>query len=309
MRLKEDGFKENIKCCKCQDLDKTIDDFYASNSSLYANKHLPICKDCLNRLYKTYALQWNDPKRAIKRICSAFDLYYNDKAFDACIKSAKTSIPSFGSYFKKLNMAQCKNKTFDDSIEEGFIFVTQEDDADNEIIEENNLEQDANTSTVSEAVRVKWGDGFTDQEYKMLQNHYKYLKKCNPNSDDTQESFINELCFYKMMQEIAVRKKDYDIVSKMGDSYRKTFQASGLRIGGTSDNNTDDCWGVWIERISQYTPEEYYKDKMLFNDYDKIGEYMDRFVKRPLKNLQFDTKERDDEYSVKDDYDEFTEEE
>ena len=55
-----------------------------------------------------------------------------------------------------------------------------------------------------------------------------------------------------------------------------------------------------IRTIEQYTPAEYYADKTLFKDADGIGEYFDRFIKRPLKNIFSGTKEMDLEYRVRD---------
>ena len=63
--------------------------------------------------------------------------------------------------------------------------------------------------------------------------------------------------------------------------------------------------------IEKYTPAEYYKDKKLYRDYDNLGEYISRFLFRPLKNLMFGTQDRDYEYYVKDegDTDGYSEEE
>ena len=52
--------------------------------------------------------------------------------------------------------------------------------------------------------------------------------------------------------------------------------------------------------ISKYTPEEYYKDKTLYKDFDGIGDYFKRFVLRPLRNLQLGTTDRDKEFFVSD---------
>ena len=56
------------------------------------------------------------------------------------------------------------------------------------------------------------------------------------------------------------------------------------------DNSNDECFGVTLATISKYTPEEFYKDKKLFEDYDELGEYYDRHICRPMKNLMFDEK-------------------
>ena len=71
-----------------------------------------------------------------------------------------------------------------------------------------------------------------------------------------------------------------------------------------SDASNEETFVVTLAVISQYTPEEYYKDKSLYKDFDNIGDYFKRFVLRPIKNLMFGSKERDEEYYVKDDDDE-----
>ena len=45
--------------------------------------------------------------------------------------------------------------------------------------------------------------------------------------------------------------------------------------------------------------KEYYKDKSLYKDFDGLGDYFERFVKRPLRNLMTGSTDRDFEYCVK----------
>ena len=58
--------------------------------------------------------------------------------------------------------------------------------------------------------------------------------------------------------------------------------------------------------ISDYTPEEFYQDKELYADFDKIGEYIERHITRPMINLETGSDVRDIEYFVPevDDYEE-----
>ena len=55
-----------------------------------------------------------------------------------------------------------------------------------------------------------------------------------------------------------------------------------------------------IDTIERYTPAEFYKNQDLYKDFDGIGDYIKRFLLRPLKNLQFGSKEKDFEFYVKD---------
>ena len=96
---------------------------------------------------------------------------------------------------------------------------------------------------------------------------------------------------------MAGRTDDY---IKLTESYRKTFAQAGLKTTPDVAESNNESWGTWISMISKYTPEEYYKDKKLYKDFDGIGEYFKRFVLRPLKNLQLGTTDRDKEFFVSD---------
>ena len=259
---------------------------------------MPICKDCLAQTYNRYLLNLHDVRRAIKRICMAFDLYYNDKLVDACISKSRASTPPISEYIKKLNMAQCKGKTFDDYLDESHYFDEQDEDE-----EETTLPSDEEIkpiSTIPDVVRARWGAGLSDDDYKTLEEHYRYLKKANPNFDSNQEIFIMDLCQTKMQQIHAMKSGRIDDYIKLTESYRKTFAQAGLKTTPDNVESNNETWGTWIGMISRYTPEEYYKDKKLYKDFDGIGDYFKRFVLRPLKNLQLGTTDRDKEFFVSD---------
>ena len=59
-------------------------------------------------------------------------------------------------------------------------------------------------------------------------------------------------------------------------------------------------FGMFIKDIEKYTPAEFYKDKLLYNDHDGIGSYASRFIFRPLKNLLTGSKELDKEFNLSD---------
>ena len=126
------------------------------------------------------------------------------------------------------------------------------------------------------------------------------LKKQNPNCDNNQEIFIKDLCCIKLKQMEAMQKNDTKTFGDLTKLYRDTFKQAGLKTTQESDGSNDETLGVTLSVISQYTPEEYYKDKKLYKDYDGLGDYITRLLFRPLKNLQFGSKDRDEEFKVKD---------
>ena len=89
------------RCDKCRRIDSKPTYFYRSNSTLYNNNgYLPICKDCLARLYNTYLLTFRDIHKAIKRICMAYDLYYDEGLVNSCLNNSRASTPSIGEYLR-----------------------------------------------------------------------------------------------------------------------------------------------------------------------------------------------------------------
>lgn len=292
--------KENKSvCCLCgEPLAHT--EFYKSNSGFYKESHLPICKSCFNEKYGNYSVEYDDKAKAMRRMCMAFDVYYNPELFDKCKKDGEVVL---GTYFRMLNMTQNKGKTFEDTLDEEFELAKREKEKGGKVwqIEEEQI----NPKDIE-----RWGFGFENEDYDILNSHYNLLKSANPNCDSNQEIFIDDLCFTKMQQLKAVREGNVDDYNKLTDSYRKSFKEAGLKTVRDSNINEEFSMGVNAEIIEKYTPAEYYKGKELYKDFDNIGDYISRFLLRPLKNLMHGTKDRDREFYVKDESetDGFTEE-
>ena len=281
-------------CHRCGIVTEDPKGFYRSNSLVYGiNGYMPICKDCLALLYDRYLRMYESIYLAIKRICMIYDMYYSDKIVDACYKN--NASPSISNYMQKLNtMAQYKSKTFEDTLREGFFFDMKEPST-----MQSNKEVEP-VSTIPESVKARWGAGFSDEDYKALEEHYRYLKKSNPDCDSNQEIFIMDLCQTKMQQVAAMKNGRTDDYIKLTESYRKTFVQAGLKTTTETIDGSDDRWGDFSRMVSQYTPEEYYKEKKLYKDFDGLGDYFKRMLVRPLRNLKFGTTDRDEEYFVDD---------
>lgn len=227
----------------------------------------------------------------------AYDLYYSDDLVDSCIKKSSAVTPKIGDYIRKLNIIQHKGKTFDNTIDEGFMFNPEDD------VMVDSDEPEKPLTTIPETVRARWGSGLSDDDYKTLEEHYRYLKKANPDFDSNQEIFIMDLCQTKMQQTRAMMSGRTDDYIKLTESYRKSFAQAGLKTVRESTNEDDFSLGVNAQIIEQYTPAEYYKNKERYKDHDGLGDYFQRFLVRPLKNLMTGSSERDYEYYVKDEED------
>lgn len=286
-------------CCSCGE-PLALTKFYKSNSVFYADGHLPICKECFSSKFGHFAAEYHSNKMAMQRMCMTFDIYFNEVAFDSCDKDDSTVL---GNYFRKLNLSQHKGKTFEDSIKEGFdlsgdrkpVKETQE-----VVNVDNDDEENENADMIDPADIEKWGAGLEPTDYTILNSHYRLLSSSNPQCDGNAEIFIIDLCYTKMQQMKAVRESRVDDYKKLTESYIKSFTQAGLKTVKDTNAMEDFTIGVNAETIEKYTPAEYYKNRSLYKDHDNIGDYIDRFLLRPLRNLMRGTKDRDAEFFVKD---------
>lgn len=260
--------------------------FFFSQSTFYkANNHyLTVCKPCMYKLLEEYTRKLGNEEEAIKRICLHFDVYVTDSMLHMSIKGDSTARLSY--YMRASHMVQYSGKTYDTYLAE------QSDSAEKERIAEA-------TGGVTQTMLDRWGDNvYTDEELKELDKHYKMLKSQNPNIDSNQEIFIKDLSVLNMLKLKALKTNDSKNYLNLTKEYRETFKQTGLKTVVENENLDEDSLGITLATISKYTPEEYYKDKNLYKDYDGLGDYLNRHLLRPLKNLILGTKEKDSEYNI-----------
>lgn len=290
--------QKKYKCMMCgNSWDTQKNHFSKSAHPKYQSNdgYIEICNECRDRYYKRLIdLYSGNEEHAIRHMCIEFGWVYH---IDALTASRQISVDRsrISHYLAKKNLGQTAaiGTTYFDSMK--YEYQNKLDD-----VIESREQAKSEDSTITASAVDRWGIGFTEADYKNLDEHYRMLKKNNPNADNNQEIFIKSLCNLNMLMVKALREGDSDKYVKLTEQYSKTFTKAGLKTIQEMDNSADECLGVTLATISQYTPEEYYLDKELYKDFDKIGDYFTRFVKRPLKNLMTGSTDRDIEYYVKD---------
>jgi hypothetical protein len=287
---------EKCICCHCGET-QDISQFYTSFSNFFLNGHLPICKKCFQSKFDQYNVTYHSTKKAMQRLCMAFDIYYDDSILDSC-GDDETKI--VGKYFRKFNMPQYRGKTFEETIECGNTIALSGDrlkpvEKRVAVVDQYGNEHE---DTINPKDVERWGIGLEVDDYKALNAHYKYLKNANPNIDSNAEIFIADLCYINMQKMKALRENRIDDYNKLTESYRKSFSAAGLKTVQEGMKTSDDCWSTFVGIVSQYTPEEYYRNKDRYKDHDGLGEYYERMAIRPLRNLELGTNDRDAEFYV-----------
>lgn len=298
--IKQDEEDTRTYYCSCcgKMYVRQVGNFSPSKSPIFAgnNGHVTVCRTCTDK----YFIQLTDffsgnEEKAIERICSIYDWYYDESAVIATSRR-KTNTSRISVYPSKLNLAQTANlgDTYLDYIASKF---SNEIDSFEKLDELNQTEK----TSLSERTVKRWGLGYTPEEYDFLNLHYKTLKEKIPTADVVVDTLVKDLCVIKVQQMRMLQAQDVDKYSKLTDLYQKTLLTANMKPVSTKDvaNNAQmDGIGLWTKEIEKYTPAEFFKDKSIYKDYDGLGEYFKRFIVRPFKNLLTGSKDMDLEFSV-----------
>ena len=291
-----DPNKHKYKCSCCgKGYNSLKNNFQKSNSPLFQSNdgYLPWCKDCTDKyMTQLTAFYSGNEEHAIEHFCQQVDWVYDIEPLK-CAREISSDRSRISHYAAKKNLNVGGRKTYFDSLK--YNYEQRQD----EVITSREQAK-SEESTISASAVDRWGVGFTEQDYKNLDEHYRMLKKNNPNADNNQEIFIKSLCNLNMLMVKALQGGDSKEYANLVEQYAKTFKQAGLRTIEEKDDSNSETFGVTLATISQYTPEEFYKDKQLYEDWDELGDYYDRHICRPMKNLMFDEDVRDKEFYVPD---------
>ena len=289
-----DPIKHKYKCSCCgKGYNSLKNNFQKTNSPLYQSNdgYLPWCKDCTDKyMTQLTAFYSGNEEHAIEHFCQQVDWVYDIEPLK-CAREISSDRSRISHYAAKKNLNVGGRKTYFDSLKYNYEqrqdeVITSRDQAKSE------------ESTISASAVDRWGVGFTEMDYKNLDEHYRMLKKVNPNIDSNQEIFVKDLCNIHMLKIHALQNGDSKEYAALVEQYAKTFKQAGLRTVEEKDSSNDETFCMTLGFISDYTPEEFYQDKELYADWDKIGEYMERHILRPMINLETGSDIRDKEFFV-----------
>lgn len=288
--------QKKYKCMMCgNSWDTQKNHFSKSAHPKYQSNdgYIEICNECRDRYYRRLVdLYSGNEEHAIRHMCIEFGWVYHIDALTAS-RQISADRSRISHYLAKKNLGQTAaiGTTYFESMK--YEYQNRLDD-----VIENREQAKSEESTITASAVDRWGVGFTEADYKNLDEHYRMLKKNNPNADNNQEIFIKSLCNLNMLMVKALKDGDSDKYVKLTDQYAKTFKQAGLRTVEEKDASNDETFCMTLGFISDFTPEEFYQDKELYSDWDNIGEYIDRHITRPMINLETGSDVRDKEFFV-----------
>ena len=231
-------------------------------------------------------------------MCQTFDWFYSPVALTYAISALSDGQTLLASYVGRLGLSHvsAKGTTYLDTISAALANDPEAVAAREELERKNKPPEEPD---VDEALRKRWGSGYSPDEYEFLENHYASLSGKIIEGDDVSEALVRNLCEIKVLQNRAAG--DPAQYAKYQKVYNDTLKSQDLRSNKTKAGATDAqaAWGKYIEMVEKYTPAEYYKDQKLFEDESGIRDYFKRFFVRPFKNFFTGSNELDPEFSVK----------
>ena len=187
-----DEKKHKFKCSSCgKGFTTQNGNFQKTNDVLFQanNGYLTWCKECTDKyVSQMTAFYSNNEEHAMRDFCQRAGWNYDLNALVASREtySGHKDRTRISHYAAKKNLNCGGRKTFIDSIKYNY------EQKQHEVITSREQAK-SEDSTITASAVDRWGVGFTEQDYKNLDEHYRMLKKNNPNADNKQEIFIKSL--------------------------------------------------------------------------------------------------------------------
>ena len=241
------------------------------------NYHIPICKDCMYFLYLDLLDNVYDGnvKITIKRICSMYDIYFNDEIYEASLKlSSKNPISNYLQMLGSPSFNMNKTKTFKNTI--------WEDNGIEPVVKTAKSRKIA-SSQVTYETRKFFGLGFDDEDYIFLNEQYNDWRNRAGIESKAQEEIIKNICFTQL--QIQKTMKVGGNTKDLNATLQNLLNTGNLSPKQKASENSNDniSYGEWIKKLENERPVAEIDDE--FKDVDRIGLYIDVFFKGHLSKM------------------------
>lgn len=263
--------------CNCGNTNEK--DFYKSDSVFHDGiGKIPYCKKCIDKLYKHYVKKYENEnytfpeKKAIKRLCMAFDLYWGEEVFDTAVKQLERmpTMTMMTSYIKASRLSQHCKKDYDNTLEK--------DSANNGVIPETYTKKDIEDRTIK-----LFGSGFSHEDYRYLQEQYDDWTSRHECQTKSQEEIFKRICF-KQLEILKATRKGED-TKNLDVTFQNYLDTAKLQPKQNHSETVSDTqtFGTLIDKWENTRPIPEIDEDL--KDVDKIGLYLEIFFKGHLAKM------------------------
>ncbi len=259
--------------CTCCGKSKAQEDFYTSRS--YINKHTgrsSLCKECIWD-YVTTEDNGYDYNKMLDMLQMIDRPFIQDLLTSSIDEAAKGNKNVFKIYMKNLGMVQNIDKRWQDSDFKGYVKPSGD-------------ETEVNPESL-EIVR-KWGRGYTESDIEYLENFYNEYKNTYATDTPVQVNLYKNIAKIHLQAEKELAEnstKNFKDLMELSSKLHNDGNIKPIQSTGANDDKGLSTYGLWIKTIAQDEPCEYFENKPLYEDYDKLKKYWEDWFVRPFKNI------------------------
>ena len=283
-------------CTACGEEKAPNTGFYLSRSKLYKfnDGRMPICKECLSKLFKELQAKYSDEVKALYHLCMLFDIYFDKDLVEKSSNMEKFSsddnlLKSYMKNVNSLNQYKFKDSMSSDCIVLDDSLIKEE----KENIEEDNVVEEVSFQ-VDNKMKTRWGASLPVEDYMFLENKYKEFTDVYECRTPAQRLIFEQIAKCLLRGEKAL-KKDNDVAfEKMNNMVSKLMTDGNIKPIQEASVAEDDTatWGKWINLIEQERPIGEPCEQ--FKDVDKISSYITKWFTRQMQRV-FDLSTGDDD--------------
>jgi hypothetical protein len=159
--------------------------------------YLPICGECVDKLYEYYRKMLADDREAMRRICMKLDLYWSDHIYEMVERTAGVN-SRIKNYIGKTNLIKYIDKTFDDTLlEEATRNTDQRSDIfafNEDMIPEEESDGEDDLSSIDQSIIDFWGTGYSSSFYSELDRRYNDWTGGNEVPDPGERALYKQIC-------------------------------------------------------------------------------------------------------------------
>jgi hypothetical protein len=218
------------KCIGDCGKEKTLINFYASESRMFVDKKVPLCKECIKK-------EINDEDlNTVKKILSQIDKPFIESEW---FKAKSSDKESFGWYLRQISsLPQYKGMGYKDSIQSKSTALhtkdyerIEEDDYDEDFEEEDNISSEIILSDTYDlgALKRKWGSGYTPSEYRKLQEYWDDMTTTNNISTPQHKRSLELYCVLNILVDRALKDQDWKTFETLNKQLAVTLKDAGFR--------------------------------------------------------------------------------
>lgn len=274
-------------CTACGEEKAPNAGFYLSRSKLYKfnDGRMPICKECLSKLFKELQVKYSDEVKALYHLCMLFDIYFDKDLVAKSSNMEKFSsddnlLKSYMKNVNSLNQYKFKDSMSSDCIVLDDNLIKEE----KENIEEDIYEEREMTPELKKLCLKRWGSGYSDEDYLYLEDNYAEFYEAYAHDTPAERMLLMNITKTLLEGEKSRKsgdKKGYENMLKLVSSML-TDAAIKPSQKKTMGDEVGECFGVFIENLEKNEPVNEAIDE--FADVDNIGKLIDRqFVKNFAK--------------------------